>query len=185
MFAKVRRKYVNAGCLEVEGSVQSQQIFSRIGNRQAEQSIVRSITECSLDRASGRRNHSSQKRPRPMGARISAFFEAACRPTVNYTFGRYYCYQFLVNPYRNPRPTYLPNASGPVPNSLADACDALIFISPFFFLRLSFLSNSYIKIPRFALFYCSTLYKISSPIPFFLSLFFLKIVQFRKNWRKT
>lgn len=147
MFAKVRRKYVNAGCLEVKGSVQSQQIFSRIGNRQAEQSIVRSITECSLDRASGRRNHSSQKRPRPMGARISAFFEAACRPTVNYTFGRYYCYQFLVNPYRNPRPTYLSNASGPVPNSLADACDALISFLLFSFYASRFFQTRILRFP--------------------------------------
>lgn len=74
--------------------------FSRgsVTGRQNNRSSDRSRN--ALDRPSGRRNHSStQKRPRPMGARISAFFEAACRPTVNYTFGRYYCYQFLVNPH--------------------------------------------------------------------------------------
>lgn len=106
-----------------------------------------------------------------MGARISAFFEAACRPTVNYTFGRYYCYQFLVNPYRNPR--------RPIPRTRSDqsrtvACNALIsfffYASRFCQTRILFSSRD-IKIPRFALFIAPH-FKISSPIPFFFFFFF-------------
>lgn len=89
-----------------------------------------------------------------MGARISAFFEAACRPTVNYTFGRYYCYQFLVNPHRDPRRPISRTRSD---QSRTCACDALIsffffsYASRFFETRILF-SSRHIIILRLLLY---------------------------------